>query len=166
MSDPRIAGPLSAIAVPLGDTAQQFKASSPFQQSVGLACFGAITLGFCGEAAVLFGPAASAFSPVVLLVFAGVVAVGLLLFVLGLRGARGPRNTVMALTSVATPAGLAAAIWWLGGPEAFHNIWVRLIGLPFLIGFAVRLYLAARGMLRIPTKAATDSNLMAATIPI
>jgi hypothetical protein len=60
MSDPRIVGPLSAIAVPLGDAAQQFRASSPFQQSVGLACFGAITLGFCGEAAVLLGPSLAA----------------------------------------------------------------------------------------------------------
>lgn len=146
MSDPRIVGPLSAIAVPLGDAAQQFKASSPFRQSVGLACFGAITLGFCGEAALLFGPAASTFSPVVLLVFAGVAGVGLLLFVLGVRGARGPRNVVMALSSVATPGGLAAAIWWLGGPETFQNIWVQLIGVPFLLGFTVRLYLALRGM--------------------
>ena len=146
MSDPRIVGPLSAIAVPLGDAAQNFRASSPFQQSVGLACFGAITLGFCGEAALLFGLAASSFSSVVLLVFAGIVAVGLLLFVLGVRGARGPRNPVMALTSVATPGGLAVALWAFGGPPAFHNIWVQLIGIPFLIGFAVRLYLALRGM--------------------
>jgi hypothetical protein len=146
MSDPRIVGPSSAIVVPLADAAQQFRASPPFQQSVGLACFGAITLGFSGEAAVLFGPAASTFSPVALLVFAGIVATGLLLFVLGVRGARGPRNGVMALTSVATPGGLAVALWWLGGPQAFHNIWVQLIGIPFLIGFVVRLYLSVRGM--------------------
>jgi hypothetical protein len=146
MSDPRIAGPMSAIVVPFTDAAQQFRASSPFQQSVGLACFGAITLAFSGEAALLVGPAASTFSPVALLVFAGIAGVGLLLFVLGVRGARGPRDTVMALTSVATPGGLAVALWALGGPQALHNIWAQLIGIPFLIGFTVRLYLAMRGM--------------------
>ena len=84
-------------------------------------------------------------SPTARLVFAGIVAVALLLLVIGMRMARGPRDPVMALTSIATPAGLAAALWLWGGPEIFHNGFVELIGTPFAIGFALRLFLSLRG---------------------
>src|SRR5712671_2835549 len=73
------------------------------------ACFGAIAISFCVETAAALGTATlSSWSPVALAVFAGVAGVGLLLLVVGWRGARGPRNAVMALTSVATPGLLAA----------------------------------------------------------
>ena len=143
MSDPRIVGPLSLVGVTLGDAQQQFAASTPFQKGVGLACFGAVTLGFCGFfAAPIFSTGSS---PTARLVFAGIVAVALLLLVIGMRMARGPRDPVMALTSIATPAGLAAALWMWGGPEIFHNGFVELIGTPFAIGFALRLFLSLRG---------------------
>lgn len=147
MSDPRIAGPLSAIGTPIAESAQRFAASGPFNQAVGLACFGAIFLAFCGETAAALGTAALArWSPVALAVFAGVAGVGLLLLVVGWRGARGPRNAVMALTSIATPCLLAAGVWCIWGPQAFHNPLVQWIGAPFLIGFAVRLVLSLRGI--------------------
>lgn len=141
--DPRIVGPLSAIAIPLADAGQKFAASTPFQKGVGLACFGAVVLGFCGFFA---GPM---FSPGILpparLVFVGVVAGALLLLVIGMRMARGPRDPVMALTSIATPAGFAAALWLWGGPEVFHNGLVEFFGIPFAIGFVLRLFLSLRG---------------------
>jgi hypothetical protein len=136
MSDPRIVGPLSAIGVPIGDALQQHHAAQPFPKNVGLACFGAIVLGY---AAMLF--AAGVFPPLVLL---GVGALGLLLFAIGVRGARGPRDPGMALTSVATPAGLTAALWLLAGPQVCRNVLVLF--LPFVGGFVVRLWLSLRGL--------------------
>lgn len=136
MSDPRIVGPLSAIGVPIGDALQQHAASPPFQKNVGLACFGTIVLGY---AAMLF--AARAFPPLVLL---GVGALGLGLLAVGVHGARGPRDPGMALSSVATPAGLIAALWVFAGPQVCRNVLVLF--LPFLAGFAVRLWLALRGL--------------------
>jgi hypothetical protein len=146
-SDPRLAGPLSAIGTPIADSAQRFAASGPFHQSVGIACLGAIALAFVGETAAALGTVAlSRWSPVALAVFAGVAGVGLLLLVIGWRGARGPRNAVMALTSVATPGLLAAGVWCIWGPLAFHNPLAHLLGVPFLIGFAVRFVLATKGI--------------------
>jgi hypothetical protein len=135
--DPRIVGPLSAVGVTAGDAGQKFAASTPFQQSVGLACFGAIVLGYIGT---LF-PYLRDVAPLVLL---GVGLVALLLVVIGVIGARGQRNLVMALTSIAAPALLAAGVWCLWGPQAFHNeAFLRLFAIPFLIGFALRFYLCA-----------------------
>jgi hypothetical protein len=142
--DPRIVGPLSAVAIPLADAGQKFTASAPFQKFVGLACFGAVVLGFCGFfAGAVFSPGNQ---PSVRLVFCGIVAVAFLLLVLGVRYARGPRDPIMALTSIATPAGLAAGMWFIWGPQAFSNPLAHLLGIPFLIGFALRLFLALRGM--------------------
>ena len=115
--DPRIVGPLSAIGTPLADAGQRFAASGPFNQAVGIACLGAITLSFCGETAAALGTATlSSWSPIALCVFAGVAGVGLLLLVVGWRGARGPRNAVMALTSIATPWVLVAGVWCIWRP--------------------------------------------------
>jgi hypothetical protein len=70
--DPRIVGPLSAIGTPLADAGQRFAASGPFNQAVGIACLGAITLSFCGETAAALGTATlSSWSPIALCVFAG-----------------------------------------------------------------------------------------------
>ena len=63
MSDPRIVGPLSLVGVTIGDAQQQFAASTPFQKGVGLACFGAVTLGFCGFFAAAGDPAPAALRP-------------------------------------------------------------------------------------------------------
>ena len=52
----------------------------------------------------------------------------------------------MALTSVATPGGFALVIYWFGGAAAFHNPLWQWIGVPFLVGFAVRLVLSLRGI--------------------
>ena len=87
MSDPRIVGPLSLVGVTLGDAQQQFAASTPFQKGVGLACFGAVTLGFCGFFAE---PVFAGSSPTARIVFGGIVAVALLL---GHRHADGARPT-------------------------------------------------------------------------
>jgi hypothetical protein len=144
MSDPRIQGPLSILGVTAGDAGQKFAASTPFQKFVGLACLGAVVLGFCGFfAEAMFTPGTS---PTARLVFCGIAAVAFLLLGIGVRYARGPRDPIMALTSIATPAGLALGLWCIWGPQVFHNGLVEFFGIPFLIGFALRLFLSLRGM--------------------
>ncbi len=145
MSDPRIKGPLSAVVLPVSDSLQQLGASPPFQKHVSLACTGAILLTLCAFAALVFGRDVATFSTETLLGFAAVVGVGLLLLVVGMRGARGPRDPTMAISSVATPAGVAAVLWWLWGPEVFSNVFVVVLGPAFLVGFALRFWLAVRG---------------------
>ena len=138
--DPRIVGPLSAIGVTIGDAGQKFAASTPVQKSVGLACFGAIVLGY--EGALL--PYLRDVSPLVLL---GGGLVAAVFVVIGMRGARGMRDPFMALTSIGTPALLAAGVWFLWGPRAFHNeAFLRFFAIPFAIGFALRLFLSLRGL--------------------
>jgi len=134
-------GPLSAVGLPIAESAQRFAASGPGQQSIGLACLGSIVLSFCGETWAAVGSAALSSWW-----FAGGAGVGLLLLVVGWRGARGPRNAVMALTSIATPCLLAAGVWCIWGPQAFHNAAVQWVSFPFLIGFSLRLVLSLRGI--------------------
>jgi amino acid transporter len=138
--DPRIVGPLSALGVTIGDAGQKFSASTPFQKSVGLSCFGAIVLGYIGA---LF-PYLRDVPPLVLL---GVGLVAAVFVVIGMRGARGMRDPFMAMTSIGTPALLAAGVWCLWGPQAFHNeAFLRLLAIPFALGFALRLFLSLRGV--------------------
>jgi hypothetical protein len=137
VSDPRIVGPLSAGGVIAGDAAQKFAASTPFQKCVGLACFGAIVLGYIGT---LF----PYLRDIPALVLFGVGLVAAVFVVIGMRGARGMRDPFMALTSIGTPALLAAGVWFIWGPQAFHNeAFLRLFAIPFLIGFVLRFYMCA-----------------------
>lgn len=57
MSDPRIKGPLSAFAVPVGDELHRPK--SPFERAFARASFGAFLLTWCIYTAVTLGHAAS-----------------------------------------------------------------------------------------------------------
>ena len=134
MSDPRIKGPISAVVLPVSDSLQQLGTSPPFQKHVSLACTGAILLSLCAFAALVFGRDVATFSTETLLGFAAVVGFSLLLLVVGMRGARGPRDPTMAISSLATPAGVAAVLWWLGGPEIFSNGFVIALGPAFRSG--------------------------------
>ena len=70
----------------------------------------------------------------------------LLLLVVGVRRARGLRNAGMALGSIACPAFFGILLWAVA-PEAFHDdAFVRLLIVPFPVGFAVRAWLALRGL--------------------
>jgi hypothetical protein len=104
--NPRIQGPLSAVGIPLAGGLQLHAASSPFKQCVAYASWGAILLGFYGYGYTVAMIDVSTLPGPWLLGFAGAAGVGLLLLGVGVRGSRGPRNTTMALSSVALPAGL------------------------------------------------------------
>jgi hypothetical protein len=116
---------------------------SPFQKNVEIACGGAIGLGCVAEN---FSYAVKNFPPPVLLGFAGFALGALVLLVIGVRRARGPRDAGMALGSIACPAFFGTLLWAIV-PEAFHDdALVRLFIVPFPVGFAVRTWLALRGL--------------------
>jgi hypothetical protein len=144
MNDQKSQGFLSAIAVPIGEELQHHHALPPYQKAVARASYGASLLGLCGFPAVVFDQAT--FPPVVIMVWAGVSGLGLLLLVVGVKGARGPRDVMTAFWSIALPAGG----WWglsaWQGPQVFNNIWVQWIATAVLFTAAVRLFLALRGM--------------------
>ena len=136
--DPRIVGPLSAIGVHDWRCWTKIRRVNAGAESVGLASFGAMFLAI--EGALL--PYLRDVSPLVLL---GGGLVAAVFVVIGMRGARGMRDPFMALTSIGTPALLAAGVWFLWGPRAFHNeAFLRFFAIPFAIGFALRLFLSLR----------------------
>src|SRR5271155_3348106 len=125
MSDPRIQGPLSAVAVPLADALAKHAALPPFQKNVSRAAFGAGLLTLCGYAAVTFGPAVHRYPLYYPLVWAGLVGFGLLLLVVGVRNARGPSDVMHAFWAIAVPAGCAGALWYFGWLALLNNVYVR-----------------------------------------
>lgn len=145
MSDPRIQGPLSAIAVPLGDELAQHAASPPFEKNMARASFGAGLLTACGYAAATLGPVVHNYPPYYPLVWVGLVGFGLLLLVVGVRGARGPRDIMAAFWPAATLAGGGWALWHFFGPEIFDDFYVRGGSLTLLVSGLVRIWLALRG---------------------
>lgn len=144
MSDPRIAGPLSALVVPGADAVKEHRSSPIHVQNDNRAYCGGLLLGAAGFIAVTLGSDAPNFPLGYLLGYAGAVCLGLLLLITGLRGARSERNPLGALLALIVP---------VGGFVAVSNYAPGLLDLPFAraacagIGVAnlVRFWISIRG---------------------
>jgi hypothetical protein len=166
MSDPRVKGPLSVIAVPLADAMAQHRASTPLQKNLTRAGGGAFLLTGCAYAAswspVFLGGRFDALMdafvhdpahpPVALAVWAGVGAFGLLWLWVGVRGARGPRDVMAAFWSAVRVALCVCALvrqWYLprdyGDWVLLGNLVLRGLYLCLLAEGAVHFLLAVRG---------------------
>jgi hypothetical protein len=119
---------------------------SPQHDAAAQASSGAFLLGLCGYAAVAFGPYRATLPPSAVMVWAGLAGFGLLLVAVGVRGARGPRDVMMAVQAVALPLGG----WWMlrtwQGPHVFDNFFLQWLGCGCVPVAALRLFLALRGV--------------------
>jgi hypothetical protein len=143
MSDPRtspgiVSGPFVAAAEALA----KHQALPPDKKNANRAYTGAFLLGATGY--IAFGPELSGFPDEWKLGLAGAACFGLLLVVVGWRGARGARDPLAALFAVAVP---------IGGFVAVAKYAPELLSLPYAHAFCagvavanlVRFWLAIRG---------------------
>jgi hypothetical protein len=144
MSDPRIHGPLSALAAPIGEQLSQHQNLPPNKQAGNRAYCGAFLLGACGYIAVTLGPEAARYAPDWKLGFAVVAGLGLLLLVTGWRGAHGGRDPVGAFFAVAVPlGGFLAVLTW--APNLLDFYPARAFCVAIACANVVRFCLAVRG---------------------
>jgi hypothetical protein len=142
MSDPRVAGPLSAMAQPIAEELAKHQALPPDKKNANRAYVGAFLLGATGY--IAFGPEVSGFPAEWNLGLVGAAGFGLLLLLVGWRGARGARDPLGAFFALAAP---------IGGFILIINYAPELLGLPFAHAFCagvavanlVRFWLAIRG---------------------
>jgi MFS family permease len=144
MSEPRIHGPLSALAAPIGEQLSQHQSLPPNKQAGNRAYLGAFLLGACGYVAVTLGPEAARYPDDWKLGFAVVAGFGLLLLVTGWRGARGGRDIVLAFFAVAVPlGGFLAVLNW--APQVLEFYPARAFCVAIASANVVRFWLAVRG---------------------
>lgn len=146
MSDPRVQGPISVVAVPLADALAKHAALPPFQKNMARAAFGAGLLTLCAYTAVTLGKYAQTCPPLYLLIWTAAAGLGVLLLIVGVRGAQGQRDVMAAFWPVVVLAGCGWALWHFGGPAIFRDFYVRGFGLALLASTAVRAWLAMRGV--------------------
>lgn len=140
MSDPRIAGPLSAIATPIAEELAKHQALPPDKKNANRAYVGGLICGTC----VMLGSEVAGWSDELKLGYAVVFAWGALLLVVGWRGARGARDPIGALLAIAVPAGgfIAVASY---APELLQDIYVRAFAVGIVTANLVRFWIAIRG---------------------
>lgn len=165
MPEPK--GFLTAFAEPLAEAAARHQAASPRDKSFTRAGGGAFLLTCCAYTAVWspvflggsFDALVAAFlrapthPPVALMVWTAAAAFGLLWLVVGLRGARGPRDVMAAFWAAVRVALFGCALglqWYLprdwGDLVPLANLVLRGIYLGLLAEGAVHFLLAVRGM--------------------
>ena len=144
MSDPQSRGPLSAIAAPIAEELAKHQALPPDKKSANHAYMGGLICGTCGYVAVTLGPYASSFPDEWKLGFAGVAGFGLLLLIVGWRGARGRRDPLGAMFAVAVPAGGFFAVMNYA-PELLDEFYVRAFCCGIVTANFVRFWIAIRG---------------------
>jgi hypothetical protein len=144
MSDPQVRGPLSAFAVPIAESVAKHQALPPDKKSANHAYVGGLICGVCGYVAVKLGPDAASYPDEWKLAFAGVAGFGLLLLVLGWRGARGRRDPLGALFAVVVPAGGFYAVMSYA-PELLDEFYVRAICAGIIAANTIRFWIAIRG---------------------
>jgi len=140
-SDSSSQGPITAILTPIAEHFARHAALPPYEKAIDRAVYGAFLLGVCGYTGVSLGPYLPGSW------WLGLIAVGgfgLLLLVVGLHGARGPRDAMTIFWSlIFAGGGWWAVVHWLPG------LWVNFFGRGFCVGLlcggAIRLYIAVRG---------------------
>jgi hypothetical protein len=132
MSDPQIRGLLSAVGTATGEALAKQHALPPDARNANRAYTGAFLVGTTGR--ILLGPEASSFPDEWKLGLAGAACLGLLLLVVGWRGARGARDPLGALFALGVPA-----CGWV----AVTNYAPALLALPFASEFCTGIFLAA-----------------------
>jgi hypothetical protein len=145
MSEPRTpTGPLSAIVAPIAGELAKHHSLPENKKSENRAYVGAFLLGTCGYVAVRLAPQAANYPGEWKLALAGVIGFGLLLLVVGARGARGPRDWLGAFFALALPVGgFIAAMNY--APELLDDFYVRAFCVGIAAANTVRIWLAIRG---------------------
>lgn len=147
-------GPLSAIAAPIADEFARWQATPEYKRNLIRASYGAFMLANAATWAptTLFrvprGPDTSG-DWVVIGLGAGWIGLGLLWLVVGIRGARGPRDVMSAFWWAIGTLACVGALWW----EAYPADWgpyaaslLKDIYIGALALCAMRVWLATRGM--------------------
>lgn len=143
MADPRVQGPLSALAVSVSDPLQKYQALPLDKKSEARTSAGAFLLAIAGYTAATLGPYADRFPQAWVLGWFGCAGVGLLLLIIGIRGPRGQRDPMTAIVALAVPVGGGIAMMkWL--PGAWDNFFVRGFCIAVLASCAVRFWMATR----------------------
>jgi uncharacterized membrane protein YhhN len=145
MSDPNSQGPLSAFVSPFAEAHADYR-KLPLNERNGVrASWGAFLIALCSYIAMTLGPHASRYPQEWKLAYAAVAGVGLLLFVIGMRGSRGcERDPLAAIFAVVLPVGgWIALTTWL--PEWRTDFYVRGFFVAYAAANAVRFFLAIRG---------------------
>jgi len=138
-------GPLSEIAKGFAHHA----ALPPPQKAFARTSYGSLLLFACAYTAVELGPAAlHQYPPAALYGFAGVAALGLLLFIVGLRGPRMPADVMTYFWSLFWAVTFATGSWWLAvyQPDWWDNIYVRGFCLSFACAQGLEFLLLLRPM--------------------
>ena len=145
MSDPRIAGPLSALAVTISDEVAKHKTQPPAVQNENRAFGGAFLLGVCGYLLATLGPYAARIPDGYKLGWAAAAAWGAILLVVGWQNARGtPRNRLGALWAIAVPAGGFFLVAHYA-PGLLENFYVRAFSAGVITANAVRFVIDISG---------------------
>jgi hypothetical protein len=144
MSDPRHQGGLmSAVAGPIAEELKQHQALPPNKQAANRAYFGTFMLSGCAYLALL-DPDAASYATDFKIGLAVAGGLGLLLLVVGWRGARGARDPVGALFAVAVPVGGFLAVLNYA-PDMLDDFYVRGFCVAIACANIVRFALAIRG---------------------
>jgi len=140
MSDPRSAGPLSAIALPIAEAAAKHQALPPNKKNADRAYGGGFICGTCA----MLGSDVAGWPDAFKLGYALIFAWGLLLLVVGWRGSRGARDPLGAVLAIAVPAiGFIVAANY--EPELLQNPYVQAFCVGIVAANAVRFVICIKG---------------------
>ena len=148
MSDPRVQGPLSAIAAPIAEAIAQHNALPPDQKNRARASGGAGLIVFCLYA-LITAPHLVFSGLIVLAIWAGLAAFGALWLYVGVRAAIGPRDIMAAFWSgvgILFFLGLMVFGAYLPNDWLLTNFLLKGLYIGSAAASAMRLYLAVRGM--------------------
>jgi hypothetical protein len=141
MSDPRAAGPLSAIAAPIAEAAAKHQALPPNKKNADRAYGGGFICGTCA----MLGPEVAGWPDEFKLGYALIFGWGLLLLVVGWRGSRGMRDPIGAVLAVAVPAiGFIAAVNY--EPALLQIFYVQAFCVGVVTANVVRFVICVRGI--------------------
>jgi hypothetical protein len=123
-------GPFSLLAQEF----QRHAARTPPQKAFARTSYGSLILAACAYTAVTLGPdALNQYPSSWIAAFAAVSGLGLLLFIVGLRGPRMPADVMTYFWSLFWAVAFAAGSWWLAvyQPDWWDNAFVRGFCLSF-----------------------------------
>jgi hypothetical protein len=141
MSDPRVAGPLSAIASPIAEAAAKHQALPPDKKNADRAYGGGLICGTCA----MLGSEVASWPDEFKLGYVLIFAWGVMLLVVGWRGSRGARDPLGAVLAIAVPAiGFIAAANYT--PQLLQDFYVQALCTGIVFANAVRFAICVRGI--------------------
>ena len=141
MSDPRAAGPLSAIGSPIAEELAKHRALPPDKRHGNYAYGGGLICGTCA----MLGSEVAGWPDEFRIGYGLIFAWGVLLLVVGWRGSRGRRDPLGAVLAIAVPAiGFIAAVNY--APELLQDFYVQALCTGIVTANAVRFAICVRGI--------------------